>query len=74
MRRTVLATMLVALLSVQQHSVHAEPGPVGQWLMKEPVTMWTFGMGQLRNYLYSTFVTFNADVGALELQLDVKVD
>ena len=53
MKRTAFATVLVGLLLVQLQPSYAEPGPVGQWLMKEPVTMWTFGMGQLRNHFDS---------------------
>ena len=50
MRLIALATVLAGLLSVQ--TGHAEPGPVGGWLMKEPVSMWTFGMAQLRIHFF----------------------
>ncbi len=31
---------------------HAEPGPVGLWLMNEPASMWTLGMARLERYVY----------------------
>lgn len=42
----------IAIFSIAPAPVlHAEPGPVGQWLMDEPVSLWDFGMLGLREYL-----------------------
>jgi hypothetical protein len=44
---------LVAMFSVAPvPSLRAEPGPVGQWLMQEPATLWDLGMLGLRRYIY----------------------
>lgn len=43
------AFLAIVLFSVP---IHAEPGPVGKWLMNEPVSMFTFGMAQLRQHVY----------------------
>ena len=34
----------VALLCCLMTPAQAEPGPVGNWLMNEPLTLWDFGM------------------------------
>ena len=43
MTRTLLIGMAAALL-LSTASVKGEPGPVGKWLMAEPVTLWDLGM------------------------------
>ena len=51
MRKICLAALAFTTIA------HAEPGPVGRWLMNEPVSMWTFGMARLENYVGGWGVT-----------------
>ena len=37
-------TLVAALLASFTSIVRAEPGPIGQWLMNQPVTLWDIGM------------------------------
>ena len=36
--------VLVSALSVLAASLRAEPGPIGKWLMDDPLTLWDIGM------------------------------
>ncbi len=46
MRRTLIAAALAVGLAMP---VRAEPGPIGQWLMSEPVTLWDWGMMRMES-------------------------
>ena len=39
MRKSLIAAALIALAM----PVRAEPGPIGTWLMEQPVTLWDWG-------------------------------
>ncbi len=38
----------IAVLITLNTSAHAEPGPVGHWLMNQPLTLWDYGMMRAR--------------------------
>ena len=41
MRALLVAAALLGLVAMPAHT---EPGPIGAWLMKEPLTLWDIGM------------------------------
>ena len=45
MKRLLLLTMALIVLAMP---VRAEPGPIGNWLMNEPVTLWDWGMMRMK--------------------------
>ena len=44
--RRLIVTVALMLLA---NSAHAEPGPIGQWLMNDPLTLWDHGMMRAEN-------------------------
>ena len=50
-RTLVFVFALAAAVAFGGTRANAEPGPVGQWLMNEPASLWTIGMMRLELYI-----------------------
>ena len=81
MRRLVL--LMVALIALAM-SARAEPGPIGQWLMRQPFTLWDIGMmrageaadeaADIANHLGITYgwVQYNWDNNEINIVVNIR--
>ncbi|MDE0415933.1 MAG: hypothetical protein OXI95_03220 [bacterium] len=81
MRRTLIAAALVALTM----PARAEPGPIGQWLMEQPVSLWDWGMMRAKENAqraadqiagaagrWASLVRYNWDTNQIEIGLSAN--